>query len=296
MDDNDGIPEQRLNQDLMNLAATARMNELKVLQMLQQAFAQTQNLEIEKQRQEEEAQRKAKEAKERELKRQQMELQKEQELQRRKELQMMAEIEKERRRQHMMLVRSLELFKRQEDRDRKREEMLAEKRLLQEKRMQKKRIEMELMKELKKPVDDMMLKDLKPLPVLNRIPGLKLPSAVFSELLMMFEFLNNFGETLGFDMDSLPTMNTLQLAVLNLDESAEEELLSVLHHLLVCAIEDPGPAVNMTTITGQKLKDAPITNINVSEILKVYFQSFIHHRGIGKQRNRRQDRRCFVCG
>lgn len=272
------IPEQRINQDLMNLAATARMNELKVLQMLQQAFAQTQNLEAEKQRQEEEAQRKADEAKERELKRQKMELQKEQELQRRKELQMMAEIEKERRRQHMMLVRSLEVYKRQEERDRKREEMLAEKRLVQEKKMQKKRVEMELMKELRKPVDDMMLKDLKPLPVLNRIPGLKLPSKVFSELLMMFEFLNNFGETLGFDMDSLPTMNTLQLAVLNLDDAAEEELLSVLHHLLVCAVEDPGPAVNMTTIAGQKLKDAPVTNINVSEILKVYFQSFIHHR------------------
>ena len=182
----------------------------------------------------------------------------------------------------MMLVRSLELFKRQEERDRKREEMLAEKRLQQEKKMQKKRIEMELMKELKKPVDDMMLKDLKPLPVLNRIPGLKLPSAVFAELLMVYEFLNNFGSTLGFDMDSLPTMNTFQSAVLNDDESAEEELLSVLNHLLVCAIEDPGPAVNMTTITGQKLKDAPVTNVNVSEILKTYLQSFIHHRESAK--------------
>lgn len=41
------------------------------------------------------------------------------------------------------------------------------------------------------------------------------------------------------DMDSLPTLTTLQKALLN-DESCEEELLSVLHHLLICAIDDPG--------------------------------------------------------
>ena len=44
-------PEQRLNQDLLNLAA---MNELNVLHMLQQAFAQTQSLEAEKKRRERE--------------------------------------------------------------------------------------------------------------------------------------------------------------------------------------------------------------------------------------------------
>lgn len=42
------------------------------------------------------------------------------------------------------------------------------------------------------------------------------------------------------DVDSLPTLNTLQTALLNLDEKCEEELLSVVHHLLVCAIDDPG--------------------------------------------------------
>lgn len=41
-------------------------------------------------------------------------------------------------------------------------------------------------------------------------------------------------------MDSLPTLNTLQTALLNLDEKCEEELLSVVHHLLVCVIDDPG--------------------------------------------------------
>ena len=40
-------------------------------------------------------------------------------------------------------------------------------------------------------------------------------------------------------MQTLPALSTLQSALLN-NEAAEEELLSILHHLLVCAIEDPG--------------------------------------------------------
>jgi hypothetical protein len=72
-------------------------------------------------------------------------------------------------------------------------------------------------------------------------------------------------------MESLPSLNSLQMALLN-DEEAEEELLSVMTHLLVCAIEDPGipnPARH-TTILGQSLKQADITHSNLSEILRVY--------------------------
>ncbi|XP_054161911.1 bromodomain adjacent to zinc finger domain protein 2B-like [Oppia nitens] len=224
--------------------------------------------ELEKQKQEEILK------KEKELKRQQLELIREQEIQRRRELLIMADLERERRRQHMMLVRALDTHKKNEERERKKEEIIAERLRLQEKKMQKRKLEMELMRELKKPVDDMMLKDLQPLPTLNRIPGLKLPGKVFADTLMVYEFLHNFGETLGFDMDSLPTLNTLTQALLNIDEGSEEELLSVIHHLLVCAIEDPGLPTNMTTIMGQKLKDAPITNYNITEILRLYFQAF----------------------
>jgi hypothetical protein len=40
--------------------------------------------------------------------------------------------------------------------------------------------------------------DHKALPTLNRIPGLKLSGQAFADTLMVFEFLHNFGETLGF--------------------------------------------------------------------------------------------------
>lgn len=270
----------RTQAQMMQLSANFRMDEMKLLDVIQAMQKNTQNQEQEKLKEEEmrKLQAKAK-AREIELKRQQEEqLQKEQEMQKRREMQMMAEIERERRRQHMLMVRSMDLHKRLEERERKRDELVQEKRVAQEKKTQKKRLEMELVKELRKPVDDMRLKDGKSLPALNRIPGLKLPAKAFSEVLLVYEFLHNFGETLGFDMESLPTLNSFQLALLNMDEGSEEELLSVLQHLLVCVIEDPGLPVSVTTAVGQKLKDALITPHNLSEILRLYFQSIVLHR------------------
>ena len=72
-------------------------------------------------------------------------------------------------------------------------------------------------------------------------------------------------------MDSLPSLSSLQTALLN-DPETEEELLSVMIHLLVCAIDDPGipnPQKHLTLL-GQNLRQADITNTNVTEILRIY--------------------------
>lgn len=144
-------------------------------------------------------------------------------------------------------------------RERKREERLQARELNQ------------LMKEVK---EDMELTDHTPLPDAPRLQGLRLPPEAFGNILMVFEFLHNFGETLGFDMESLPSIQSLQMALLN-DTESEEELLSVLSHLLVCAIEDPGipSAHRHTTILGQTLNRADITHANISEILRVYLNA-----------------------
>lgn len=74
-------------------------------------------------------------------------------------------------------------------------------------------------------------------------------------------------------MDSLPSLQSLHLS-LTCEDAAEpeEELLSVISHLLVCAIEDPGipNPVRHTTLLGQSLRTADITNSNLSEILRIY--------------------------
>lgn len=74
-------------------------------------------------------------------------------------------------------------------------------------------------------------------------------------------------------MESLPTLQNLHDALVSESTvDAEEELLSVMTHLLVCAIEDPGipnPGRH-TTLLGQSLRNADITNANVSEVLRIY--------------------------
>ncbi|XP_051176848.1 bromodomain adjacent to zinc finger domain protein 2B-like isoform X13 [Leptopilina boulardi] len=184
---------------------------------------------------------------------------------------MLKEQERERRRQHMGLVRALENRRKLEEREKKRLEARAERIATKEKRAEQRKMEMELVEQIRKPVEDMELTDHRALPDVKRIPGLKLSGKAFADIVMVFEFLHNFGETLGFDMDSLPSLKSLQMALLN-DEEAEEEMLSVMTHLLVCAIEDPGipqPARH-TTGLGQSLRQADITHANISEVLRIY--------------------------
>lgn len=74
-------------------------------------------------------------------------------------------------------------------------------------------------------------------------------------------------------MESLPSLQSLHNAITQENAfEAEEEFLSVMTHLLVCAIEDPGiPNPNRhTTLLGQTLRQADITHQNVSEILRIY--------------------------
>ena len=70
-------------------------------------------------------------------------------------------------------------------------------------------------------------------------------------------------------------MTSFQAALLNEDQESEEELLSIISHLVVCAIEDPGvPFPKMTlTILGQNLRQADITNTNLSEILRIFISA-----------------------
>lgn len=172
-------------------------------------------------------------------------------------------------------------------------QMVLDKLISREKKITIKKRDAEILAELRKPQEDSELANQKDLPELQRLPGLKLTGQALSDLLMVFEFLHNFGETLGFgefycsyqkvkkikinfviDMDSLPTLQSLHQALCSdgTATDAEDELISVMTHLLVCAIEDPGiPNPNRhTTLLGQSLRTADITNSNISEILRIY--------------------------
>ena len=111
----------------------------------------------------------------------------------------------------MILMKQLEAKKRSDEREKKREDLRLKTERERELRMEQKRLELEVINEMRKPIEDMSLDDHKPLPDLKRIPNLRLSGEAFANILMTYEFLHNFGETLGFDMESLPTMDSLQV-------------------------------------------------------------------------------------
>lgn len=51
--------------------------------------------------------------------------------------------------------------------------------------------------------------DHRPLPKIQRLPGLRLSGQAFSDIVMVFEFLHNFGETLGFGEFVLPSFSSI---------------------------------------------------------------------------------------
>lgn len=184
--------------------------------------------------------------------------------------------EKERRRQHLAIMKQLEVRRKYEEREKKRHQMLLEKLVAREKKLAAKKIDSKILMELRKPKEDSEIRNKTEIPQIPRIGGLKLAGQGFADLLMSFEFLHNFGETLGFDMESLPALQSLHNAISQENAAeAEDELLSVITHLLVCAIEDPGiPNPNRhLTLLGQTLRQADITHQNVSEILRIYLYS-----------------------
>lgn len=156
---------------------------------------------------------------------------------------------------------------------------------------------MEILMELRKPQEDSELNDQNDFPELERIPGQTLTGQALADLFMVFEFLHNFGETLGFDMESLPSMQSLHRSLTSDNTESEDELLSIMTHLLVCTIEDPGipNPLRHTTLLGQSLRQADITNANISEILRIYLYAVAtgevrQQSGINFERDRDRNR------
>lgn len=77
-------------------------------------------------------------------------------------------------------------------------QMVLDKLILRERKMTARKRDSEILTELRKPQEDSEIALQKEYPDLERLPGLKLTGQALADLLMVFEFLHNFGETLGF--------------------------------------------------------------------------------------------------
>ncbi|XP_076092081.1 bromodomain adjacent to zinc finger domain protein 2A-like isoform X8 [Mytilus galloprovincialis] len=198
----------------------------------------------------------------REMKRQQALLMKEQ-----------VNTDRERRRQHILLVKALETQKKQAEKDRIKESRMAEKKISRERKMEQRRQELQLLRELRRPVDDMQLKEARVLPEYPRIKGIELNGTAFADILMVLEFLHNFSDALGFvDSDTLPTLRTLQEAVIGKNEEDMEDYIALTSHLTRYAVMDPGVPNPKEAVTklGQKIIDVDISDGVVSEVLCIF--------------------------
>ncbi|KAL8601347.1 hypothetical protein ACOMHN_054640 [Nucella lapillus] len=204
---------------------------------------------------------------EREMKKQQQIMEKEQ--------------EKERRRQHFLLVKALEQRKKEEERlerERQREEKLRKQNIEKEKKMAQRQIEMLIAREMKKPMDDMELRNGKPLPKFARCAEAKLPGPAFSDALMVVEFVHNFADALGLDSESLPSLEVFQNGLMNRNDEDVEEVVTLYLHLLRFALDDlgvPNPKSAMTALN-QKITDLEITDATMSEVTRLFL--FAHSK------------------
>ncbi|CAK6448558.1 unnamed protein product [Pipistrellus nathusii] len=250
-----------------------KIKRIQQIRMEKELRAQ-QILEAKKKKKEEAANAKLLEAekriKEKEMRRQQAVLLKHQELERHR-----LDMERERRRQHMMLMKAMEARKKAEEKERLKQEKRDEKRLNKERKLEQRRIELEIAKELKKPNEDMCLADQKPLPELPRIPGLVLSGSTFSDCLMVVQFLRNFGKVLGFDVNiDVPNLSVLQEGLLNIGDSMGE-VQDLLVRLLSAAVCDPGliTGYKAKTALGEHLLNVGVNRDNVSEILQIFMEA-----------------------
>ncbi|KAK2853858.1 hypothetical protein Q5P01_006519 [Channa striata] len=247
-----------------------KIKRIQQIRMEKELRAQ-QILEAKRKKKEEAANAKILEAekriKEKELRRQQAEILKHQELERHR-----LDMERERRRQHVMLMKAVEARKKAEERERLRQEKRDEKRLNKERKLEQRRLELEIARELKKPNEDMCLSDHKPLPEFSRIPGLILPGRAVSDCLMLMQFLRGFGKVLGLDLNvDVPTLGMLQEGLLNVGDSMGQ-VQDLLVKMLSLAVCDPGlpPGQKTKTMLGDHLTNVGINRDNVSEVLQMY--------------------------
>ena len=82
------------------------------------------------------------------------------------------------------------------ERERIKENKRLEKTLVRQRKLEQQHYERMIARELKKPIDDMSLKDLRPLPNLPSIPNLHISGKAYADILMVNEFIQTFGHVL----------------------------------------------------------------------------------------------------
>ena len=96
---------------------------------------------------------------------------------------------------------------------------------------------MEKAQQLKRPVEDLEVRESTSLPTLASLGWVKLPSESFADLLMVVEFGHSFVEFLEVE-SRVPSLTGIYLALFNYNKG--KALMDLSMQLLKAAIYDPG--------------------------------------------------------
>ena len=80
-------------------------------------------------------------------------------------------------------------------------------------------LEMERAEQLRRPTEDLLVRDLTSLPSMESLAWMRLPAKSFADLLMVFEFGNSFNEFL--ELDYVPGLLELYAGLYNVQEGIE---------------------------------------------------------------------------
>ena len=95
--------------------------------------------------------------------------------------------------------------------------------------------EMERAEQLRRPTEDLLVRDLNTLPTLPSLVWMRLPPKSFSDLLMVFEFGNSFNEFL--ELERVPGLVELYSGLYNVEQSVDSLLQLTTHLVKALALE-----------------------------------------------------------
>uniref|UniRef100_A0AAF5PQ33 Bromodomain containing protein n=1 Tax=Wuchereria bancrofti TaxID=6293 RepID=A0AAF5PQ33_WUCBA len=132
----------------------------------------------------------------------------------------------------------------------------------------------ERLKALRLPTDDLLIEEARKLPTLDSIENLTVSASAFANVLMVDEFIRNFGHVLKIDLNAIPTLNEF-LAGLQNHPNYLKGFLLLTKILLQLVLEYPGlpSGIAGRTPLGQALKDVGVHRENYSELLKMFLLS-----------------------
>lgn len=108
------------------------------------------------------------------------------------------ELERERKKQLSVFIKQFESRSVFEVSEKQRHKDVLAKLIYREKMIDAQRQDAKLLHEIRKPQEDLSIKNHIEMPVLNEMSEVKLNGQAFADLVMAYEFIWNFGETLGF--------------------------------------------------------------------------------------------------